>query len=366
MSLLLTADELTRYSPQLKLAQVGLAGQLKLKNARVLCIGAGGLGSSLLLYLAAAGIGTLGIVDDDCVELSNLQRQILYQQAHLGHKKARMAKQQLTALNPAVNIQVYTEKFNFNNAEKIISQYDIIADCSDNFPTKYLINDMAFYLNKPYVFASVDQFAGQCAFFLGKQSACFRCLFPVIPAAGVFPACDQSGVLGILPGILGTLQAAEIIKWILGLAMSLAENLLTLDVLTMKFSKLHFQQNSTCVLCVQHSSLEALLLSPACIDPPDMTQYAISCAEMESQLQAGKDILLLDVRTAQEHSEYNLGGILIPLPELSQQLKKLNPQQFIIVYCQSGSRSKQAVTILNNANFSTVRYLQGGIFNKIK
>lgn len=362
--MLLTTDELKRYSKQLKLAQVGLAGQLKLKNARVLCIGAGGLSSSLLLYLAAAGVGTIGIVDHDSVELSNLQRQILYQYTHLGHKKAIIAKQQLLALNPDININVYVEEFNFNNAKVIINQYDIIADCSDNFVTKYLINDIAFYLNKPYIFASVAQFSGQCAIFLGKQSPCLRCLFPIIPAAHTTLSCDQNGVLGILPGILGTLQAAEIIKWILGLEMSLAGNLLTTDVLRMKFSKLRFQKNNECVLCVQQYPIEVLLQSVSSPDASDMAKYAISFTEMEHQLQTDNNILLLDVRTPEEHYQYNLGGTLIPLKHLPTQLKKLNPDQFIIAYCQSGNRSIQAIKMLINANFNTVRYLQGGILNK--
>ena len=248
---MLTTDELNRYSQQVLLDPIGLAGQLKLKNARVLCIGAGGLGSSLLLYLTAAGVGTIGIVDDDHVELSNLQRQILYQQAHLGHPKALVAKQQLLALNPSVIINSYPEKFNALNAESIASSYDIIADCSDNFSTRYLVNDIAFSLDKPYVFASVEKFTGQCAIFLGQKSACFRCLFPVIPPAELFPPCASGGVLGVLPGLLGTLQATEILKWLLKLDECLSGNLLTINLLTMQFEKLRFQKNTACVLCAQ-------------------------------------------------------------------------------------------------------------------
>jgi adenylyltransferase/sulfurtransferase len=233
------------------LEEVGFAGQLKLKNARVLCIGAGGLGSPLLLYLTAAGVGTIGIVDDDKVELSNLQRQILYQEAHLSQQKVLIAKQQLMALNSNTHITVYPERFNADNAESIVSQYDIIADCSDNFLTRYLVNDIAFSLNKPYVFASVTQFTGQCAIFLGQKSPCFRCLFPVAPPADISPPCMSSGVLGVLPGLLGTLQATEILKWLLGLDNSLAGNLLTIDLLTMKFETLRFQRNTECTLCTQ-------------------------------------------------------------------------------------------------------------------
>ncbi|MCE3237764.1 MAG: moeZ 3 [Gammaproteobacteria bacterium] len=246
-----TPDELKRYSPHFMLEQVGFAGQLKLKSARVLCIGAGGLGSPLLLYLTAAGVGTIGIVDDDNVELSNLQRQILYQETHLGHQKALIAKQQLMAVNSNTHITIYPERFNASNAESIASQYDIIADCSDNFLTRYLVNDTAFSLNKPYVFASVTQFTGQCATFLGHQSACFRCLFPVAPPTDIAPPCTSNGILGVLPGLLGTLQATEILKWVLGFGNNLSGSLLTIDLLTMKFETLRFQRNTECVLCTQ-------------------------------------------------------------------------------------------------------------------
>ncbi len=244
----LTPDEINRYSQQLKLEHIGLEGQLKLKNSRVLCIGAGGLGSSLLFYLTAAGIGKIGIVDHDVVELSNLHRQILYQDSQLGQKKSAVAKQQLSALNPHIDIHAYSEKFNLQNANELINQYDIIADCSDNFATRYLINDICYYLNKPYAFASVSQFEGQCSLFLGKHSPCFRCLFP--STSTMTPNCSEGGILGVLPGLLGIIQATEIMKYTLNLGNTLAGHLLTIDALNMQFRKFQFTQNTECSLCV--------------------------------------------------------------------------------------------------------------------
>lgn len=247
--MLITPEEISRYSQQLKLPDVGLVGQAKLKNARVLCIGAGGLGSSLLLYLAAAGVGTIGIVDDDSVELSNLQRQVLYQTEHVGQKKAIIAKQQLMALNPHLNIDAYTERFHLENAAALINSYDIIADCSDNFPTRYLINDIRFSLKKPYVFASISQYKGQCSFFVAEKGPCFRCLFPSISPLEMIPNCSEAGVLGVLPGLLGIIQATEILKWILKNSETMLGELLMIDILKMDFQKFHLSKNPKCRTC---------------------------------------------------------------------------------------------------------------------
>jgi adenylyltransferase/sulfurtransferase len=246
----LTTHEMQRYSQQIKLNNIGPSGQIALKNARVLCVGAGGLGSSLLLYLAAAGIGTIGIIDDDKIELGNLNRQTLYQTAHLGHQKAIIAKQQLTALNPSIHITTYTERLSSKNAESLFQDYDIIADCSDNFETRYLIGDTAFLMNKPCVFAAVSQFKGQCAVFLSKkESACFRCLFPTIPKINCFTSCEESGVIGVAPGLLGIIQATEIIKSILKIGDILSNRLLIIDILTMQFRAFHMTKNKNCPLC---------------------------------------------------------------------------------------------------------------------
>jgi adenylyltransferase/sulfurtransferase len=352
----LTLDEMNRYAQQLKLDSIGLEGQLKLKNARVLCVGAGGLGSSLLLYLAAAGIGTIGIVDDEVIELSNLHRQILYQHSHIGNKKAIIAKQQLSLLNPSIDIYAYSERINLNNISELISQYDIVADCSDNFVTRYLINDACFYQNKPYVFASISEFTGQCSLFLGKQSPCFRCLFPYKPIMSTVLDCNAGGVLGVLPGLFGVIQATEIIKWILKLGDTLAGYLLVVDILKMQFRKFHLTQSPECLCCVLQQPLAVVTQSETCSNG-----HAISAKELCKKLEAQENILLLDVRTLKEHQTFNLGGILIPLAELSCRLVELDADQPIIVYCQSGKRSIQAVNVLMEANFNQVSYLQGGI-----
>lgn len=354
----ITPDEIKRYSQQLKLNEIGLAGQLKLKNAKVLCIGAGGLGSSLSFYLAAAGVGTIGIVDDDIVELSNLQRQILYQDSAIGNKKVIFAKQQLLALNPHITINIYPERFNVENAKKLISQYDIVADCSDNFATRYLTNDACFYLNKPYVFASVSQYQGQCALFFGEKSACFRCLFPSIPADNPFANCNEGGVLGVLPGLLGIIQATEIIKWILDIGKVLINQLFMIDLLTMDVKKIHLEKNPECRLCIARDSLELLIQHEKC---DNFDKYAISFKELQFKLNNKEDILLVDVRSQEEHKHSNLGGISIPLPELFHRLSELNLEKLIIVYCQSGPRSIRAAHLLIENNFRSVRFLRGGV-----
>lgn len=245
----ITPDEIERYAQQIKLENIGLSGQTKLKRAKVLCIGAGGLGSSLLLYLAAAGIGKIGIVDHDIVELSNLQRQILYRTSTINQYKAAYAKQQLLDINPNIDCEAYIEKLNIENAHEIINQYDIIADCTDNFATRYLIHDICFKLNKPYVFASIDKYQGQCAVFFGVHHACLRCIFPTAPRLDVFANCNNTGVLGTLPGILGTIQATEILKWVLNIGELLTDSLLVIDMLTLSFKKYNIKRNEDCKLC---------------------------------------------------------------------------------------------------------------------
>lgn len=359
---MLTLDEMNRYTQQLKLQNIGLEGQIKLKKARVLCIGAGGLGSIVLLYLTAAGVGTIGIVDDDVLELSNLQRQILYQHQHLGSKKSLIAKKQLLALNPNVVIDSYTKRFDLTCARDLASQYDIVIDCSDNFYTHYLINDICFYLNKPYIFASISQFKGQCSFFLRGAHPCFRCLFPANATKDTLPDCTEGGVLGVLPGLLGTIQATEAIKYLLQLNDSLLGRLLTIDVLKMQFQSFYLMHNPDCELCVHKKSVESLLQSEPCTNlNNNFSNHVITAEELREALKNNTDIVLLDVRTAAENAAYNLGGLLIPLNELPTRLTELNPNAQIVVYCQSGRRSAAAIEILVAANFNAVRHLQGGV-----
>lgn len=355
----LSQDEQRRYAPHLKLDEIGLIGQQKLKNARVLCIGAGGLASPLLLYLAAAGVGTLGIVDDDIVELENLQRQILFQNHHLSQSKVEVAAQQLFALNENIQIHTYQTKFNLDNAQDLCQPYNIIADCSDNFFTRYLVNDVCFKLQKPYVHASIFKFEGQCSFFSGKNPPCLRCLFPVTTDFKMLPNCHDTGVIGVLPGLLGVIQATEIIKWILQMGELLIGRLLRINLLKMQFDEFQFKMNPDCDLCIHQQPLASLKRPNDCFtDPTD----AITAAELHSLINKNdQQILLLDVRTIEEHLIFNLGDKIIPVDELAVRLNELDRSQLIVTYCQKGPRSQAAYQILKNANFPFVKYLLNGL-----
>ncbi|MBA2651062.1 MAG: molybdopterin-synthase adenylyltransferase MoeB [Tatlockia sp.] len=357
----LSADELIRYSQQIKLDEIGFQGQEKLKNARVLCVGLGGLGSPLLLYLAAAGVGTLGLVDDDIVELSNLQRQILYRSPQVAHQKTVAAKAELLALNPSIQVNTYAEKLTENNAAQLISQYDIIADGSDNFYTRYLIHDVCFELDKPYVYASASQFQGYCSIFYGSKGPCFRCLFPMPPSSDTIPNCDSGGVLGVLPGLLGIIQAAEIIKWILKIGSPLEKRLLMIDLLKMTFKEVHLSQNPDCKLCVHHQSFSMPINLSNCHHSIDFKKHAITSAQLSEFLQKDSSTMLIDVRTAKEHEIQNIGGKLLPLTELPHRLGELKLNHDIILYCYSGKRSILALNILLEAGFTSVKYLIGGV-----
>jgi molybdopterin/thiamine biosynthesis adenylyltransferase/rhodanese-related sulfurtransferase len=349
-------DEINRYAQQIKLTHIGVLGQKKLKKARVLCVGAGGLASPLLLYLAGSGIGTLGIMDGDTVESSNLQRQVLYQHQHLGHKKVEIAEQQIKALNPHVNTITYNQQLNPKNAAGIIAQYDVIADCTDNFSTRYLINDVCFSLDKPFVSASVSEFEGQCTVFLGKRSPCYRCLFPASSIIKALPNCSESGVLGVLPGILGIIQATEVIKLILNIGRGLSGRLLWLDILKTEFREIQYTQNPACELCAQKHVFDS---------PPKPEAYPmhneISSQELHQRLTNKEKLLLLDVRTQEERNSYNIGGVFIPLSELPQRLNELETDLEIVTYCRSGGRSLQAVELLKEAGFQSVKSLAGGV-----
>lgn len=354
---MLSTEEINRYAQQIKLEKIGLAGQRTLKNARVLCIGAGGLASPLLLYLAAAGMGSLGILDDDRVELSNLQRQVLYQHAHQGHKKVHIAAQQIKALNPEVQVTIYDQRLHAENAKEIIAQYDIVADCTDNFAARYLINDVCFLLGIPFVSASVSQFEGQCTLFLGKQGPCYRCLFPASPST---PSqnCSEGGVLGVLPGMLGVIQATEIMKYLLKIGQVLSGRLLLLNLLHMQFRALEYTQDPACAVCASPDSSHSLLLPPQETSPMD---DEISLQALHQRITAKEAFFLLDVRTTEEHQSYNIGGVLIPLSELPARVTELDSRLDIIVYCRSGGRSLQAVEWLKAAGFQSVHSLAGGM-----
>jgi len=350
-------EELKRYKRHFSLNSVGHEGQIKLKEARVLCIGAGGLGSSLLLYLAGAGIGTLGIIDNDAVDISNLQRQILFTTDDIKKNKALTAKEKLTKLNPNTDLKVYEYRLTAENAKEIFSQYDIIADGSDNFETRHLVNHTCFALQKVNVSASVSEFKGQCTVF-APQDPCYYCLFPANNGEEQLLNCRERGILGVLPGIFGTIQATEVIKWILGIGTPLVGKLLQIDVLDLDYRIYTFSKNPACYLCnsrelelppfsyMKHSSCFSEIL----ITPHELQEY-INAAE----------VFLLDVREPDEYSNYNLGGINIPLSQLPGCLEVPKKYKLIVTYCQLGQRSLQAVRILNRFGFSQVKSLSGGI-----
>jgi molybdopterin/thiamine biosynthesis adenylyltransferase/rhodanese-related sulfurtransferase len=348
----LDMSERARYSQQIKLSEIGLAGQIKLKQARVLCIGAGGLASSLLLYLAAAGVGTIGIVDDDKIELSNLQRQILYNTNHIGSKKIEVASQVIADLNPELDILSYPVRLNTTNAQELISLYDIVVDCSDNFATRYIVNDICYSLNKPFVFASIFQFKGQCSLFTGNRGPCYRCLFPMHSVSTILPDCSEGGVLGVLPGILGVIQATEALKYLLNLGELLTGRLLTVNILTMQFREFKISRDPECQVC-QSDDQKKVAYGAA--------NDIISVEELRKQLEKDNNLTLLDVRSLEEREEYHIGGEIIPLPELASRLAELNPLDNIVVYCHLGQRSLYAVELLKKAKFHSVKSLAGGL-----
>jgi adenylyltransferase/sulfurtransferase len=355
----LLPGELLRYATQLKLDNIGIKGQQILKNSRVLCVGAGGLGSPLLMYLAAAGVGTLGIIDDDNLELSNLQRQILYQTKYIGEPKTKIAQRQLMALNPEIEIKIYPQRLIAQNALELISQYQIIADCSDNFSTRYLINDICFQTKIPFVSASVSQYEGLCTTFLGSIGPCLRCLFPIPPQTDIIPNCVTGGVLGVVPGLLGMIQATEIIKFLLQLGDLLVKRVLSIDILQMNFREFQLQRNSACTICVdtpatssQHSYLP---------EAENMNAYIITPEELKELLAANANIQLIDVRTAEKHEIFNIGGKLIPTQELPERLHELDPNKPTVTYCTMGGNSMRALQYLLSVGFKDVRSLDGGM-----
>lgn len=359
-------DEILRYSRHFSLPNVGSQGQLKLKNAKVLCIGAGGLGSPLLLYLAAAGIGTLGIVDDDRVDDSNLQRQVLYSTADVGQKKVLAAKARLEALNPHITIVTHDTRLTAGNALEIINQYDIVADGTDNFATRYLVNDACWHLKKPNVYASIFQFEGQCSIFSAPDGPCYRCLYDAPPPAGLVPNCAEGGVFGVLPGLLGSLQATEVLKLILGIGDPLIGRLLVVDSLTMRFREFALQPDPDCPLCAHQQAFASLpnhdMVACQLSDPQPASIVAINAHELDLLLKNNTpNLFILDVRETYEYEICNIAGKLIPLGELPQRLNELDRNASIVIHCKSGGRSTRACLLLQEAGFKDVRNLTGGI-----
>src|SRR5438128_2670123 len=358
----LSTEELQRYSRHLIMPEVTADGQRRLKAARVLCIGAGGLGSPSALYLAAAGVGTIGIVDFDDVDLSNLQRQILHGTKDVGRAKLESARDRLSDINPKIDIELHRCRFTSENASDLVAHYDVIVDGSDNFPTRYLSNDVCVFARKPNVYGSVFRFQGQTTVFAPHLGGpCYRCLFPEPPPPGSVPNCAQAGVLGVLPGIVGTIQANEAIKLILGVGEPLVGRLLYFDALNMKFREFNLRRDPQCPVCGD---------SPTITEPIDYEQFcgvatnvpAVSVRELKEKLDACQPVQLVDVREPFEHEIANIDSArLIPLGELSDRLKELDRGRLTIVHCHSGMRSAQAVRLLREAGFENVFNLEGGI-----
>lgn len=356
-SIRLSDAEQRRYSRNLLLNNIGPEGQLKLKNARVLVIGAGGLGCPVLLYLAAAGVGTLGIVDADIVDESNLQRQVLYGMDDIGSAKTTAAVRRLSALNPHVHYIEYLTRLTADNALDILSDFDIIVDGSDNFPTRYLVNDACVILGKPLVFGSIFTFEGQVSVFNYEGGPTYRCLYPEPPAPGEIPSCSEAGVLGVLPGIIGSLQASEVIKIITGIGEVLSGRLFLIDALTLSTTTLSFHRTAAAEVKAL-TDYEAFCGLPA----PFPTVATISVHELHDLLARGEQICLIDVREPHEYALCNLGGILLPLGELESRIGEIPPAGMVVVHCHKGTRSAQAAHLLSTRyGLSNVFSLQGGI-----
>jgi len=360
-------DEILRYSRHLILPEVGMEGQLKLKQAKVLCVGAGGLGSPLALYLAAAGVGTLGIVDFDAVDLTNLQRQIIHGTSDVGRKKLDSAAESIANINPNVNVRKFETRLTSANALEIFRDFDIIVDGTDNFATRYLVNDACVLTGKPNVYGSVFRFEGQASVFATRDGPCYRCLYPEPPPPGVIPSCAEGGVLGILPGLVGVIQATETIKLILGSGEPLIGRLLLVDALAMRFREVKVRKSPDCPVCGEHPTVTQLIdyeqfcgirgeQKPATATISDMTPE-----ELKQRLDAGDDLFVLDVRDPHEYQICNLGGHLIPLNDLPKRVGELDSSREIVVHCKLGGRSAKAVDFLKQAGFTRVHNLAGGI-----
>jgi molybdopterin/thiamine biosynthesis adenylyltransferase/rhodanese-related sulfurtransferase len=366
----LTREELQRYSRHLIMPEVGLDGQKKLKAARVLCVGAGGLGSPLALYLAAAGVGTLGLVDFDVVDSSNLQRQILHGTKDVGRPKLESAAERLRDINPNVKVVPHDVRLSSENALDLLRDYDVIADGTDNFPTRYLVNDACVLLGKPNVYASIYRFEGQASVFWAAKGPCYRCLYQEPPPPGLVPSCAEGGVLGILPGLLGVIQATETIKLILGAGESLVGRLLLVDALGMTFRQLKLRKDPDCAVCGPNPTVTRLIdYEEFCGIPRgkeeekrEMGVPAITVQELKAKMDEGDAFVLVDVREPQEFTISKLPGSLkIPLGTLPANVNKLSTADAIVVHCRTGVRSAKAVEFLMAAGFRKVWNLTGGI-----
>ena len=371
----LSNAEVARYSRHLIMPEVGMEGQLKLKAAGVLCIGAGGLGSPVAMYLAAAGVGRLGIVDFDVVDYSNLQRQVIHGTPDVGRPKLESARDTLNAINPEVRVETHEVALSSSNALDVLGGYDVIVDGTDNFPTRYLVNDACVLLGKPNAYGSIFRFEGQASVFAAPGGPCYRCLYPEPPPPGLVPSCAEGGVLGILPGVVGTIQATEAVKLIMGAGEPLVGRFLVYDALRMRFRELKLRRDPECPVCGDAPTVTGLIdyeqfcgVTPAAADGdgtgPDGDDVTVE--QLKARLDGGDGVFVLDVREPQEHRICSIPGTtLIPLGDLPSRLHELAGRGEMVVHCKSGARSARAVKLLREAGFAGAKNLRGGILRWI-
>lgn len=365
----LTRDEYARYARHLSLPEVGVAGQTRLKSSSILLVGTGGLGSPLAMYLAAAGVGRLGLVDFDKVDASNLQRQVIHGTKDVGRPKTQSAAESIADINPHVKVDCYDEAFTSDRALEIASPYQLVIDGTDNFPTRYLVNDVCVLQKKPNCYGSIFRFEGQASVFGYQDGPCYRCLYPEPPPPGAVPSCAEGGVLGVLPGIIGMIQAIEAIKILVGVGETLSGRLVLFDALDMRFREMRVHRDPTCPVCGDSPTITAPIdYEQFCGAPPvassgaePQSPWDVQPQELKRRLDAGEAIHLLDVRQSHEYEICNLGGELIPLDQLADQIGELDRDVEIIVHCKMGGRSAKAVHLLREQGFAKAFNLRGGI-----
>jgi adenylyltransferase/sulfurtransferase len=368
----LTVDEVRRYSRHLIIPDVGMTGQKRLKNAKVLCVGAGGLGSPALLYLAAAGVGTLGVVDFDVVDESNLQRQVIHGQSDVGRSKAESARDSIREINPYVTVNVHKERLDSDNAMQIFADYDLIVDGTDNFATRYLVNDACVLLGKPYVWGSIYRFDGQASVFWAEYGPCYRCLYPEPPPPGMVPSCAEGGVLGVLCASIGSIQVNEAIKVITGIGEPLAGRLMIYDALEMTYRSVKVRKDPECPVCGKNPTVTELIdYEEFCGAVSEEAQEAaagstITARQLKDMQDAGENIFLVDVREPNEYEIVSIpGSVLIPKGEFlsGAALERLPQDKRVVLHCKSGARSAECLAIVKNAGFSDAVHVGGGVLS---
>lgn len=369
----LSKEEILRYSRHLIMPEVGMEGQLRIKSGRVLCIGTGGLGAPIGMYLAAAGVGTIGLVDFDVVDVTNLQRQIIHGTKDVGRKKIDSATETIADINPNVRVIKHEVAITSENALEIMKDYDVIVDGTDNFPTRYLVNDACVLLGKPNVYGSIFRFEGQASVFATEAGPCYRCLYPEPPPPGLVPSCAEGGVLGILPGVIGVIQATEVVKILLGKGETLAGRLMLYDALNMRFREMKLRKNPECPICGPNRTIHQLIdyyqfcgipQHPVVEEGPvvSVNETEIDPVQVKALIDRKHSFVLVDVREVHEHQIGNIPyAKLIPLGELPKRVSELNPAEEIVVHCKSGMRSAKACDFLRQSGFTKVKNMKGGI-----